>query len=536
VTAAASQPVDARGWRAPLDSVQPVSGSEPPVSLRPARVAARSLAEIATRIGVSAPADAALTGVTHDSRRVKTGDLYVALPGSHAHGASFARQAEGAGATAIMTDDAGRRLAADVAVPVLVVDDPRRALGPVASWIYGEPSKRMRVLGVTGTNGKTTTSYLLEAGLRGAGETAGLIGTIETRVGDDAVPSVRTTPEASDLQALLAVMAERGARAVAMEVSSHALALHRVDATAFGVVGFTNLSQDHLDFHGDLEHYFAAKARLFTSEFAARGVVNLDDEHGRRLLADATIDFVSFSAAGHPDADWRASAVTASPSGTRFVAAGPGVEIEVSTRLVGAFNVANTLAAVAMLAAAEVDLDNAVAGMARMPGVPGRMERVEAGQPFAVVVDYAHTPEAVATALETVRPAAPGRVVVVLGCGGDRDVTKRPLMGAAAARLADVAVLTSDNPRSEQPRAILDAVVAGANDVPAADRAEIIAELDRAVAIQVALATAKAGDVVVIAGKGHEQGQEIAGVTHPFDDRAVAREALARLGFWESLA
>jgi UDP-N-acetylmuramoyl-L-alanyl-D-glutamate--2,6-diaminopimelate ligase len=500
--------------------------------VRPAHVEPRSLREIAALVGVGGEQSDSrqVAGVTHDSRAVRRGDLYAALPGSRAHGASFAAEASGRGAVAMLTDPAGVELAGD-ALPAVVVADPRTALGPVAAHIYGDPSSRLRCFGVTGTNGKTTTSYLVEAGLRAAGDATGLIGTIETRIGTESVASARTTPEASDLQALLATMVERGVRSAAMEVSSHALALHRVDGTRFEVVAFTNLSQDHLDFHADLEDYFAAKARLFTPPFAAVGLVNLDDEHGRRLIGAPSIELLGFSLAGDPGAQWRASDVVADASGARFTAHGPGTRVEVSTALPGRFNAANALAALAMLATAGVDPDAAAHGIADLPGVPGRLERVDSGQPFTALVDFAHTPEAVSAMLATVREMTGGRVLVVLGCGGDRDAAKRPLMGAAAARLADVAVLTSDNPRSEDPQAILASVVEGARSVPAEQQGEVVVQIDRAAAIGLAVSRARAGDVLVVAGKGHEQGQEVAGVVHPFDDRTALRAHLAAHGF-----
>lgn len=509
------------------------------VSNRPATVAGHRVDDLARRLGIAtSPSQSALTaggeeirGVTHDSRLVRAGDLYAALPGAQVHGAQFWAQAVSAGAVAVLTDEVGARLTGDSSIAVLAVADPRTVLGPVASWIYGDPSARLRTFGVTGTNGKTTTSYLIEAGLRAAGHRTGLIGTIETRVGESVMKSVRTTPEASDLQALFATMVERDVTAVAMEVSSHALALHRVDGTSFDVVAFTNLSQDHLDFHADLDDYFAAKARLFTPELASRGVVNADDDHGARLLNVPQIDLVSYSVDGDPAATWRASHIETMPHGSRFVALGPGVEIAVATALAGRFNVANALAALAMLVETGIDPAIAVAGIGSLSGVPGRLERVDSGQPFTVLVDYAHTPQAVITLLEALRPTTSGRLIIVLGCGGDRDSAKRPLMGAAAARLADVAVFTSDNPRSEDPERILDAVVSGAQQVPTADRAEMHIEIGRDPAIALALAKAEPGDVVVVAGKGHEQGQEIAGVQHHFDDREVARHHLARLGW-----
>jgi len=485
------------------------------------------LAGVADLLGLTAPAhDAPVTGVTHDSNAVQPGDLYAALPGSHTHGARFAAEAFAAGAVGVLTDETGKLLASRLDVPLLVVETPRAHLGAVSSWIYGQPSTRMRVLGVTGTNGKTTTSYLLDAGLRAAGEKTGLIGTIETRIGDVGLPSSRTTPEASDLQALLALMAERGVGSVSMEVSSHALALNRVDGTSFDVVAFTNLSQDHLDFHVNLDDYFEAKARLFTPQFAPIGVVNIDDDHGRELRRTAPIQITTVSTIT-PDADWSVSDVATDGTGSRFVVRGPGVEMATAIALPGAFNISNALLAFATLVSAGVDPRDAAAGIADVSVVPGRMEAVSAGQPFVALVDYAHTPEAVVTLLTTLRATTKGRVIVVLGCGGDRDRAKRPLMGAAAARLADVAILTSDNPRSEEPAQIVAAVLEGAMGVAAAQRGDVIVELDRRAAIAIAVERARAGDVVVVAGKGHEQGQEVAGVVHPFDDRAVLRAELA---------
>ncbi len=504
-------------------------GSSLSTFLRPAATVERRLIDLADRLGVPAPArDASMSGVTHDSHAVRPGDLYAALPGSHTHGARFAANAVAAGAVGVLTDETGRLLASRLDVPVLVVDSPRICLGAVSSWIYGEPSSRMRVLGVTGTNGKTTTSYLLDSGLRASGETTGLIGTIETCIGDIALPSAHTTPEAPDLQALLAVMAERAVGSVSMEVSSHALALNRVDGTSFDVVAFSNLSQDHLDFHTTLDDYFEAKARLFTPEFAPLGVVNIDDGFGRRLHRIAPIPTITVSTIT-PDAEWSVSDVATDGTGSRFVVHGPGVEMATGIRLPGAFNVANALLAFATLVSGGVNPRDAAAGIADVSVVPGRMEAVSVGQPFVALVDYAHTPEAVVTLLTTVRATTTGRLIVVLGCGGDRDRTKRPLMGAAAARLADVAILTSDNPRSEEPAHIVAAVLEGAMGVAPTQRGEVIVELDRRTAIANAVGRARAGDVVIVAGKGHEQGQEVGGVVHPFDDRVVLRAELAQL-------
>ncbi len=493
----------------------------------------RPLTGLAALLGLrsSGPASPAqgLTGITHDSRSVRPGDLYAALPGSRVHGARFCEDAAAAGAVAVLTDQSGRSAAVRSGLPVFVVADPRARLGEVAAWIYGDPSARMLMLGVTGTAGKTTTTYLLDSGLRAAGYATGLIGGVQTRLGADAAGSQLTTPEAPDLQALLAAMSERGVGAVAMEVSSHALALGRVAGTHYDVVLFTNLSQDHLDFHASMDDYFAAKAELFTPRYARAGVVNVDDSYGRELAARAPIPVTTFSAAGRRGADWRAADVRSGADGSAFRVIGPGgVESDAAIALPGLYNVANALGAIVALVEAGVGLSAAVAGVAACPGPPGRMERVEAGQDFTVLVDYAHKPGAVEAVLGVLRGVTQGRLTIVLGCGGDRDRGKRPLMGAAAASMADLAIFTSDNPRSEDPLAILAEMLAGALDVPQADRAEVVVQPDRAAAIGLAISAAAKGDVVVIAGKGHEQGQYAGGAVIPFDDREVARQALSR--------
>ncbi len=485
-----------------------------------------------------------ISGVTLDSRQVLAGDLYAALPGAQVHGARFASEAAKAGAAAILTDPAGAQLIAEAgpeaAGPVVVsVADPRGALGVVASAVYGDPTRGLSLLAVTGTNGKTTVAFLLEAGLAAAGHRTGLVGTVATRIADAVIPSVRTTPEAPELQALFAVMRERGVDAAAMEVSSHALALHRVDGCRFAGAAFTNLSQDHLDFHPTLEDYFEAKALLFdpANGFLApgqgRAVVAADDPYGRRL-AERHHDAVTFGLG--PDADWLATDVQLGPAGSTFVVVPPADEamsaMSARVQLPGAFNVRNALCAIALLVETGTPLEAAVQGVGDLPGVPGRMERVDAGQPFLAIVDYAHTPAAVTGLLETVRELIPGRVLLVLGCGGDRDRGKRPLMGAAAVHGADVAILTSDNPRSEDPLEIVAQMKAGADRAASCEpdsHREIRVEPDRAAAIALAVESARAGDAVVIAGKGHEAGQDIGGVIHPFDDRLVLRGALESL-------
>jgi UDP-N-acetylmuramoyl-L-alanyl-D-glutamate--2,6-diaminopimelate ligase len=508
--------------------------------MRPAAVPARPLSGLTALLGTASAVPSpgaravrgAVTGITIDSRRVQRGDLYVAMPGKQAHGARFARDALAAGAAAILTDEEGREDAVATGLPVLVVADPRALLGRVAAWVYGTPAAGITVIGVTGTSGKSTSTFLIEAGLRAAGHRTGLVGGVEIRAGDVRLVPELTTPEATDLQGLFALMREQGVTAAAMEVSSHALALGRVDGIFYDVSIFTNLSQDHLDFHRDLDDYFAAKQRLFTPEFSRLGVVNIDDAHGRALAGLAKIPITTFSAAGAPEADWRAENVRLGAGGSAFRVVGPGgVEAEATVALPGPFNVANTLGTLVALVEVGVPLHAAVTGIAAFTGVPGRMERVPAAGDLDVIVDYAHKPgavESVLRSLRTVLDDGHGRLTIVLGCGGDRDRGKRPMMGEAAARLADVAILTSDNPRTEDPMAILAAMLEGVLNVPVGERAHVIVEPDRAAAVDLAISRAAPGDVVVVAGKGHEQGQYVGGEVIPFDDREVAAQALAR--------
>jgi UDP-N-acetylmuramoyl-L-alanyl-D-glutamate--2,6-diaminopimelate ligase len=466
-------------------------------------------------------ADVEITGLSLSSQRVRPGDLYAALPGSRAHGIEFAAAAVEAGAAAVLTDPAGAE-SAHLEVPVLIVDDPRAILGRLAAKVYDEPARSMRMIGVTGTQGKTTTTRLAEIGLQNAGIRAAVIGTVGTRIAGEEVKSALTTPEAPDLHGLFAVMREREVAACAMEVSSHALVMGRVDGVVFDVAVFLNLGRDHLDFHADVEEYFQVKASLFTSERARLGLVNIDDPYGRRLLEQARIPMRTFSASG-ADADWRLADVELRADGSTFTILAPnGDRIAAGCPLPGDFNVANTLAAVAAVGAAGLDPVRVAARISVGEGVPGRLERVDAGQDFEVVVDYAHKPDAVAAAINTLRPLTQGRVIVVLGAGGDRDPGKRPLMAAIAAELADVLIVTDDNPRTEDPAAIRAAMLAGVDEV----RGEVLEIGDRRAAIGEAVRRAAAGDIVLVAGKGHETGQEIAGVIHPFDDRDVVRAQL----------
>jgi UDP-N-acetylmuramoyl-L-alanyl-D-glutamate--2,6-diaminopimelate ligase len=503
-----------------------LEGKLAPAPPRPSVTDPVAVSALAGEHGVRVrPADtsAEVTGVTLRAQHVQPGDLFAALPGARAHGADFVERALTAGAAAVLTDPAGAERAAlrDADVPVLVHDHPRSVLGPLSARIYGEPSRRLAVLGVTGTSGKTTTTYLLEAGLRAARHTTGLIGTVETRIAGERLASAFTTPEAPDLQALFALMVEQGVTHVPMEVSSHALELGRAAGTRFAVGAFTNLSQDHLDFHPTMEDYFAAKAKLFDGRSATE-VVCVDGEWGPRLVHDGTI---TVSTTG--EATWTATDVEVALDGSQaFTAHGPhGTTIRIDIRLPGTFNVTNALLATACLHAVGMPDEAIREGLATVD-VPGRMERVDVGQDFTAVVDYSHKPAAVALALDAVRARAAGRVIVVLGCGGDRDVAKRPLMGEAAARRADLLVVTDDNPRTEDPAAIRASMLAGARTVPDHERGEVVEVGDRREAIATAVANAKPGDVVVVAGKGHETGQEVAGVVHPFSDREELEAAI----------
>lgn len=467
-----------------------------------------------------------VTGISLSSQRLLPGDLYAALPGARVHGIDFVVDAIEAGAVAVLTDEVGASRINPgspvlAGVPVIVADEPRARLGQLSAQIYGHPAEALAMIGVTGTQGKTTTTRLLEAGLQSAGITAGVIGTVGTRIAGKEIKTSLTTPEAPDLHALFAQMRERTVTACAMEVSSHALVLGRVDGVVFDVGVFLNLGRDHLDFHRSMADYYAAKASLFTPERARRGLVNIDDQHGRRLAAEASIPISTMSIQG--EGDWEAVDLVLGPDGSTFTVLGPdGQRIEARSPLPGDFNVANTLAAIAAAAEAGLDPRRVAAGIAASPGVPGRLEQVSLGQDFTVVVDYAHKPDAVEAAIRTLRPLTTGQVIVVLGAGGDRDQGKRPIMGEIAGRLADLVIVTDDNPRTEDPSAIRAAVLAGVAQGSAAVR-----DLgDRRAAIASAIEAARSGDIVLIAGKGHETGQEIAGEVRPFDDREVAREVL----------
>ncbi len=461
-----------------------------------------------------AVADVEISRLDYDNRQVQPGSLFFCVPGFTSDGHDYAAAAAGAGAVAVVVD----HHLPDLELPQIEVPDVRAAMAPAAAAFSGDPTAELTVSGVTGTNGKTTTAYLIRALLEAAGRPTGLLGTVTSIIGGTEYPVARTTPEAIELQRMFREMVDGADRAAVMEVSSHALELHRVDAIHFDVAVFTNLTQDHLDFHPTMEDYFTAKRRLFAEHAPGVAIVNSDDPYGARLAAE--FGAVTF-ALEDPRADYRARDVRTGLAGSDFTLVSRAGEHRLHSPLTGRFNVYNVLGALAAALEQGVSIHTASAALASAGQVPGRFESVEAGQPFAVLVDYAHTPDSLENVLSAARPLTQGNLHVVFGCGGDRDRTKRPLMGEIAARLADNVVVTSDNPRSEDPDAIIAEILSGI-DRPVDSRT------DRREAIAVAIAAARAGDVVIIAGKGHEQGQEFAaGHKLPFDDVTVVREALS---------
>ncbi len=468
--------------------------------------------------------DPTITDVTHDSRQAGPGSLFVAVRGFTADGHDFVGSAVERGATAVAVEQP-----VDAAVAQLVVTDTRAALGPLAAAVHGRPSSRVPVVGVTGTNGKTSVTYLLEAVMQSAGRHPGLIGTVQTRIGDERIPTLRTTPEASDFQRLLAAMVDRGADVVVCEVSSHALKLGRVDATRFDVVAFTNLSQDHLDFHTDMEDYYQAKAMLFDASRARRGVIWIDDSAGRRLAAEAAIPVVTVGTSEDADLvvevgdmDLRGSGFRLRPRDGEHHDEMARLDGLFRVPLPGEFNVANAGIAAGCAALLGIDGEEIRSGLAAPIVIPGRFELVSGEDPIHVIVDYAHTPAGIEGVIAAGRALGAKQIIAVVGAGGDRDRSKRPAMGGAAAA-ADVVVVTSDNPRNEDPDAIIDEVMRGLAAHPRVER-----QVDRAAAIGWAVDLAEDGDLVLILGKGHERGQEIAGRIVPFDDRMTARGALSR--------
>lgn len=463
--------------------------------------------------------DASFTGLTHVDKEVNPGDLFLAFPGARTHGADFIAQAKERGAIAVLTDQAGSLKSEGL--PTLIVKDPREAGAVLASTFYRSPIRDMQSIGITGTNGKTTVTTLLFQLFSGVGRESGLIGTVESRIGSESIKSSRTTPEAADLQALAATMRERHMRHLVMEVSSHSLELKRMIGSHFSMVGFTNLTQDHLDYHKDMESYFKAKSKLFTHEYAELGFINIDDPYGARLFAIGAIPMISLSRLNR-EATWHYTSTIATSAGIEFSMRGKdGILIESRTPMHGGFNLDNLLLAVAIAYECGVDPLEIANLIPSLKGAPGRLEAVILGQNFKALVDYAHSPDAVVNVLAAVREFTEGRIIGVLGCGGDRDSSKRPLMGKALSDGCDISIFTSDNPRSENPSTILNQMVEGINiEAPSS-----IIE-DRAEAINYAVSIANVGDTVIVLGKGHESGQEVNGVVTDFDDRIQLAEAI----------
>jgi UDP-N-acetylmuramoyl-L-alanyl-D-glutamate--2,6-diaminopimelate ligase len=478
--------------------------------------------ELANLIGTIGPlevrggATGQITALTYDAAAAVPGALHFCVPGFRVDGHDFAGQAEAAGAVALVVE---RFL--DIDLPQLLVRSSRAAMGPAADTFYGHPSHELDVIGVTGTNGKTTTCFLMYSVLEAAGLRPALLGTVESRIGGQVAEVKRTTPESIDLQAQFRQMADAGDQSCAMEVSSHALALERVAGTRFAAAAFTNLTQDHLDFHATMEEYYLAKRRLFEDD-AWPAAVNVADPYGRRLVMEAAGPVLSYGADDDDRAAVRPQTVEVGAGGAiSLIALTPRGLLPLDVRLRGDFNVANVLCVVALSELLELPHEAVRAGIAALHGVPGRFEPVDAGQPFTVLVDYAHTPDSLENVLTAARRITAGDVICVFGCGGDRDRGKRRLMGGVARRLADRAIITNDNPRSEDPAAIAAEIMNGI---------DMEVELDRRRAIELAVSAARPGDIVVIAGKGHEQGQQFADHTVPFDDRTAALEALQQLG------
>jgi UDP-N-acetylmuramoyl-L-alanyl-D-glutamate--2,6-diaminopimelate ligase len=492
--------------------------------MRPKTKVRKSLKEIADFLGISlidlaAAANISITGITHASSQVTGGDLFLAFPGANVHGAHFALDAQQRGARAVLTDQAGADLTLEM--PTLIVGKARKTAGLVSAWFYGEPMQDMYCVGVTGTNGKTTTTTLLSQLWMGAGRECGLIGTIETRIGEQIRPSQRTTPESCELQELARTVCDQGIQNFVMEVSSHALSLERLRGSHFAAVAFTNLTQDHLDFHGSMESYYSAKAKLFSYEYAEKAFINIDDPYGERLSSETELPIIRLSRSS-PTADWYFDSTEILSGGMQVAIRGPGgILIEGFLPLHGGYNLDNSLMAIALAFDSGVDPIDIAALMPNLWGARGRLEVVNVGQEFSAFVDYAHSPDAVSRVLQTCRGMAKGRVIAVLGCGGDRDSSKRVLMGQALLSESDIAVFTSDNPRSEVPENILADMTHG---LVIDDPCKMI--VDRSAAIKYAVGLAEPEDLVIILGKGHELGQEIAGEVLPFDDRKVLITAI----------
>ena len=486
-------------------------------------IAGRTLREVSELVSANSTfsdlENIIVTGASIDSHQIEAGDLFVAVAGAVTHGATYAGSAKLNGAVAVLTDEVGAALVTDM--PVLVVSNPRASAGVVSAWLHNEPMRDMFSVAVTGTNGKTTVTTLLHQIAMAASRQSGLVGTVETRIGDEVVTALRTTPEAPELQSLAAVMRERHMRNMFMEVSSHAVSLNRIGGAHFDIAAFTNLSQDHLDFHGDMDSYFAAKAALFSYKYADCAYINIDSAWSKKLLETQELPVVQISR-NVRSADWYFERIETGVRSTAIAIRGTGgILIETTTKLVGDFNLDNLLMAIAISVASGIDPIDIAVITPKLNGAEGRLEKVDLGQSFSALVDYAHSPDSVTRVLAALRESTAGKIIAVLGCGGDRDKSKRPLMGAALIAGSDVAIFTSDNPRSEDPVQIVKEMVSGLT-LPSTSSIE----LDRKQAIDIAVAAAKPGDVVVILGKGHEPGQEVAGVKLNFDDRLVLAAAI----------
>lgn len=493
--------------------------------LQPEEIFTRSLSELSSYLGVpQSHHDAVFTGVTMDSRAVKRGDLFIALKGMKVHGATYADEVARQGAVAILTDLEGARQIGPF-IPTIIVEEPRKWVGAIASWLYRDPFTALDAIGITGTNGKTTTASLVDEIWQLDGRSSGFIGTIGISVDGVHFGTSFTTPEGSELQSTLAMMREQNVRNLVMEVSSHALSMRRVTGAHFKVVGFTNLTQDHLDFHGDMESYFQAKAQLFKLEYAQSAIVNIDSSYGVRIFESANIPTKTYSRL-QTIADWyyQDFEISASGAGYDVSIRGPeGILIEGYIPLIGVHNLDNALLAIALAVESGVDPIAVASYLRKLTAPIGRLEPINIGQKFLALVDYAHTPDAVARALDTARSLTKGKVIAVLGCGGDRDKSKRPIMGQALRAGSDFAIFTSDNPRSEDPVQILREMT-GEGEF----QSEFV-EVDRRGAIAIAVLEAQPGDCVIVLGKGHEKGQEINGIKFPFDDRIELARAIEEL-------
>ena len=492
------------------------------MTIRPAKIRT-SLSELSGLVSGNCVGEIEVLGISHDSREIQPGDLYVALPGANNHGAEFIEQAITSGAVAVASDAHGTAIAKKLDLPTIELNDPRIAMAHFAARIYGHPEKNLSITGVTGTNGKTTTTHMLRSIFLDAGHHVGVIGTLGTYIDQECIPGARTTPESTDLYALLAVMVERGITHVFMEVSSHALELHRVVGLKFIVAIFTNLSQDHLDFHGSMENYFAAKAKLFTPEYSKSSVICIDDSWGQKLFSSIEIPAIAIGKSG----DWKTSEAISNANGMTLqnVQLTNGDLVKLQVNMMGTYNATNAACALAASDILGIPMSASLKSLEHIRAIPGRLEKISISSAGTAIVDYAHTPDAVATVLTVIRDASPQKIITVIGCGGDRDTLKRPLMGKIAAQLSDVVIVTDDNPRSEKPSDIRAAVAAGA----AEGKAQVMEIGDRRAAIAQALRMAQAGDVVAVLGKGHETGQEIAGEVFPFDDRLVVAQESANV-------